>query len=171
MDSLIGNSLLSSLRPGGGLRHMDVSAGQQEISMLSMALEKWITEEGWAFSCQGITLAAEEMAAANGLLPIVLQQAQYCLARATGASPPRAVLHDEIETGLCGVSVTHIDGLSMAQMLLLGSYALEEHANRHNKESPIPIDIWYETWNKTMAEGLVEVRPLQVSAPSASIRS
>lgn len=147
---------LPSLRPEGGVKMW--AEPNSEVKPLAEVIEKWITLEEWKFSCQGIDLAAEEIAAVDGLLPLVLYQAQNCMARATGASTPHIVVHEESDTGLCGVSVAQVKGATIAQWILYASFALEERAKEHGLEGPIPLDAWYEGWQKAYDMGLVDVR-------------
>lgn len=154
------NLNVSSLRPGKGARlWADPNSG---IGTLSKVLETWITEEGWAFSCQGIELSGEEMTAPDGLLPLLLHQAQDCLARALGSTAPHAVVHLESPTGLCGVAVDQVKGMTMGQWILAASFAMEEWVARHARKGggpgPVPVDEWYEGWQKANDLGLVDIR-------------
>jgi hypothetical protein len=147
---------LSALRPQGGMRLW--AEPNENITQLSSVVEKWIVQEGWSFSCQGIDLAPEEMSAPDGLLPLVLHQAQDCMARATGSTMPHIVVHEESDSGLCGVSVSQVKGMSLAQWILAASFALEERVKQHGKPGPVPVDMWYEGWQKSYDLGLVDVR-------------
>ena len=163
---------IPSLRPDKGMRWW--AEPNENIASLASVVEKWIIQEGWSFSCQGIELAPEEVAAPDGLLPLVLHQAQDCMARATGSSMPHIVVHQESDTGLCGVSVSQVKGMSLAQWILAASFALDERVKQHGKTGPVPVDMWYEGWQKSYDLGLVDVRrapsPSQPQ-PTSTVRS
>lgn len=163
MTQILKNLDFPALRSGSGIRPQDPVGEAGDVSHLSRALEEWISDAGLAFSCQGIELSAEEIAAPDGLLPLVLFQAQDCIARATGSNPSVAVIHQESDTGLCGVAISQLRSMSIGQWLLFGSFALEECARNHAMEGPIPVDAWYENWQKALVEDRVMVLP----APAA----
>ena len=171
MPQAFENLDLSSLRPTEGLRLSDPVGQAGDIGHLSRALEHWINEAGYQFSCQGIDLSAEEMSAVDGLLPLVLHQARDCLARATGSAPRHAIVHEESETGLCGVAVSQVRAMGIGPWLLLASYALEERAQQHAMPGPIPMDGWYDRWQQALQnEDVLVLSPQVPSQPSVSVR-
>lgn len=159
MNQILKNLDLPTLRTGSGIRPQDPVGEAGDVGHLSRALEEWITDAALMFSCQGIDLSAEEVAAPDGLLPLVLFQAQECMARATGSSPSVAVVHQESDTGLCGVAISQLRSMSIGQWLLFSSFALEERSRNHGIEGPVPVDEWYESWQKALVEDRVMVLP------------
>lgn len=172
MQKTFENLNLAALRSQSSVRFSDPSGAAGDIAHLSRALEQWIVNEGWNFSCQGIELSAEEMSAGDGLLPIVLLQAQECVAKATGAPLTEGVVHAESETGLCGVSVSRLRQMSIGQWLLYASFALGEQVKNFQLEGPVPVDEWYETWQKALdnRQVVIETAPT-APQPGATVRS
>lgn len=156
------NLKISSLRPNKGMQSW--AEPSSDIKRLSRVIEEWIILEGWEFSCQSLALKAEEVSAPDGLLNLVLHQAQDCMARATGSSMPHIVVHEESETGLCGISVSQVKGMSMAQWILAATFALEERVSQHGEPGLVPLDAWYDGWTKSYDQGLVDVRPAPAPA-------
>ena len=157
-----------TLRPQAGLRPISQALPASDIGKLSQALEQWINGAGWAFSCQEIELSAEEICAPDGLLPLVLLEARRCQAHATGSAPLRDITHVQSETGLCGVSVSALEGLSLGQWVLFGSFALENRVREYGKEGVVPLDEWYQNWTRALdrEEVVIATAPLRPVQPT-----
>lgn len=131
----------------------------EEIEKLSKAVGQWITDEGWEFSCQGINISTDEMSSVDGLLPLVLRQASICVGQVFGKEPSRGVEHGESELALCSVYVSSLHDLSLAQWLLVATYALEEHVKKNKPEhGPVPIDEWYAAWTQDYEAQKIVIR-------------
>ena len=140
----------------------------EEIQALSRAVGQWIEQEGWEFSCQTIRLSPEEMSSVDGLLPLVLRQAALCVGQVFGKMPERGVEHGASDVALCNVYVSALHDFSVAQWLLLSTYALEEHVRQNKPESgPVPIDALYEAWQQDLESQKIVVQP---AVPGPSIR-
>lgn len=160
-----------------GLATTDVPAFTQQLERV---VRRAIEQAGWSFSCQGLDLAADEIAAPDGLLPMIVHQAHERMALALGQSP--AMAYTPSPSALCAAVPTPDRSVPTTVWALFCHQALEAWVLEHPQSLlrqqrpeasvsagplPVPLDAWYERWYQALEAGRLNGLGPQPAAPDA----
>lgn len=155
-----------------------VSHGSALTTDLQHLVVGIVEKEGWSFSCgEGLpgeeeeVLTAEEIAAPDGMLPVIIREAARLMRLAMGSEPQ--VRWASVDRSLCNLRPAdqQEESASLAVWGVFCHYALETMVGANPKSAlegePASLTKWREAFLADIDRG--ELRP--VSFPSATPRS
>lgn len=143
------------------IKNLQVIPPKNFVDQVSTLVRNTLDSQEWAFSCEDIVLLTDEVAAKDGLLPVLLWIAGQTLETAWG-EPQQLVFRIDSEA-LCGM-VPELNSKIMPPSVWLHAIHYEiEQIVQQNPNGPAIIDDWFARWNQALAQKKIALLPPNVA--------
>ena len=140
---------------------------EQFVEQVSMLVARALNKSGWVLSCEDLELTTDEVAAKDGLLPLVMWIAGQTLEQVWGR--PQELVFRCDANALCGV-VPDLKRPVLSPSIWLHAIHHElERAVLRSPSGPALIDDWFARWNEALTNKKILLLPPKAApAPAAS---
>lgn len=147
------------------------------IAKISQVVQEAIDRHGWMFTMQNENLSSEEVAAANGFLPLLLENASFNASEALGANWKFESKYAYEQKALCQMipAVESVAHCPISALVLFIDHALEEKvaaakkllpSSKQHEEYSVPLDDWMEKFIERYKLGYVQLEMPTAPSPS-----
>lgn len=126
------------------------------VDQVSKMVKNALDKSGWALSCEDIVLMSDEVAAKDGLLPVILWVAGQTLEKIWG--PQQLVFRVDSEALLGMVPELNHAILPPSVWLHAIHYEMEQIVHKY-PNGPAVVDEWFSRWNTALGQKKLAVLP------------